>query len=262
MSLFLQCAPKAARSAASCPGGILGSRLLVTLAVPYLLMVGNARLLTSEWFVRVEYSRPGFPEDSFGMSSSDRLMYGVYCIRYMTNGEGIDYLKNLTLPHDMCHWSRRPAQKTEGCQMFTEKELSHMQDVKALSGALFVAFWGLLVLAAVAVAFLLHAADSKVLKLALLRGSQLTLGLILAVSIFALLGFKTLFRWFHVLFFTGDSWLFSFRDTLIRLYPRQFWLDATLILSCSTLVLSMAATIVFRGSRLPLHPKEKSEDHV
>jgi uncharacterized membrane protein len=30
------------------------------------------------------------------------------------------------------------------------------------------------------------------------------------------------------LFFTGDSWLFLYSDTLIRLFPMRFWQDAFL----------------------------------
>jgi len=33
---------------------------------------------------------------------------------------------------------------------------------------------------------------------------------------------------FHALFFEGDSWLFLYSDTLIRLFPLRFWQDAFL----------------------------------
>ena len=40
--------------------------------------------------------------------------------------------------------------------------------------------------------------------------------------------FWNFFAGFHHLFFTGDSWLFLFSDTLIRLFPIRFWQDAFL----------------------------------
>jgi uncharacterized membrane protein len=40
--------------------------------------------------------------------------------------------------------------------------------------------------------------------------------------------FFTFFAGFHSLFFEGNSWLFLFSDTLIRLFPIRFWQDAFL----------------------------------
>lgn len=40
--------------------------------------------------------------------------------------------------------------------------------------------------------------------------------------------FWDFFAGFHSLFFEGDSWLFLFSDTLIRLFPLRFWQDAFL----------------------------------
>jgi uncharacterized membrane protein len=40
--------------------------------------------------------------------------------------------------------------------------------------------------------------------------------------------FWNFFAGFHSLFFEGDSWLFLYSDTLIRLFPLRFWQDAFL----------------------------------
>jgi uncharacterized membrane protein len=40
--------------------------------------------------------------------------------------------------------------------------------------------------------------------------------------------FWAFFTGFHALFFTGDSWLFEYSDTLIRLFPLRFWQDTFL----------------------------------
>jgi uncharacterized membrane protein len=37
-------------------------------------------------------------------------------------------------------------------------------------------------------------------------------------------------------FFTGDTWLFNYTDTLIRLYPEQFWFDAATVIGVMTIV--------------------------
>jgi uncharacterized membrane protein len=41
--------------------------------------------------------------------------------------------------------------------------------------------------------------------------------------------FMGFFVGFHSLFFEGDSWLFLYSDTLIRLFPIRFWQDAFLL---------------------------------
>ncbi len=40
--------------------------------------------------------------------------------------------------------------------------------------------------------------------------------------------FWAFFSGFHALFFEGDSWLFAYSDTLIRLFPLRFWQDTFL----------------------------------
>ena len=44
-----------------------------------------------------------------------------------------------------------------------------------------------------------------------------------------------------VLFFEGDSWQFSTRSTLIRLFPERFWFDAALAIGLFTVVGVLAA---------------------
>jgi len=43
--------------------------------------------------------------------------------------------------------------------------------------------------------------------------------------------FWNFFAWFHSLFFEGDTWLFEYSDTLIRLFPIRFWQDAVIMMA-------------------------------
>jgi len=68
------------------------------------------------------------------------------------------------------------------------------------------------------------------------------LGLIASIGIFALVSFWNFFAAFHSLFFQGESWIFSYSDTLIRLFPLRFWQDAfilegIIVVGLSTLIL-------------------------
>jgi hypothetical protein len=67
------------------------------------------------------------------------------------------------------------------------------------------------------------------------RGGMWMIGLAVALGLVAGVGivlnpevFWQFFTLFHQIFFTGDSWLFYYSDTLIRLFPIRFWEDAFL----------------------------------
>ena len=62
-----------------------------------------------------------------------------------------------------------------------------------------------------------------------LWGGCLTLGLVVAVGLFALTGFYSLFLKFHQLSFANDFWLLDPRtDYLLLLFPQGFWFDVTM----------------------------------
>ena len=56
-----------------------------------------------------------------------------------------------------------------------------------------------------------------------------------ALLLLMALSFDFIFTEFHHLFFEGDSWLFLYSDTLIRLFPERFWMDAFIIVGLFTL---------------------------
>ena len=61
---------------------------------------------------------------------------------------------------------------------------------------------------------------------------SITRSLLVLVAI----SFQQLFTFFHKLFFQGDSWLFNFSDTLIRLFPMTLWQNAFIAVGVVTLI--------------------------
>jgi integral membrane protein (TIGR01906 family) len=59
---------------------------------------------------------------------------------------------------------------------------------------------------------------------------------LVALLAYVLLNFNNFFTNFHRLFFEGGSWMFSYSDTLIRLFPIRFWSDVALIIGCGSLL--------------------------
>ena len=71
---------------------------------------------------------------------------------------------------------------------------------------------------------------------ALIKGVRLTLILIGVLVIGIGVAFGFVFVGFHRIFFEGDSWIFSYADTFIRLYPERFWRDCFILLAIVTLL--------------------------
>jgi len=199
-------------------------RLYVTLAFPFLVVMIFVRIIMSPLYPQFEYNRPGFPADYYGFTVQDRLTYAPFAIQYLLNGDDISFLGNLHFP--------------DGSDMYNTRELHHMRDVKEVTQYAFAAafiggIFGLLII------FFLWRSNRTALYAALLNGSRLTIGLILAVVIIAVTSWETFFTTFHGLFFSGGTWQFEYSDTLIRLFPEQFWFDASLIIGGSTLLIAL-----------------------
>lgn len=196
-------------------------RWYIVLAMPVFLVLTSVRLVATETFLRLEYHRPGFPTDPYGFTREDRLVYGPYGVRYMTNDAEISYLADLTIDD-------QPA--------FRQKELDHMQDVKVVARTAF-RFHNILTLGLIAAIGLLawRPATRREMRFALSGGGIFTVGLILTLVVSVLAAWDVFFDGFHSVFFEGTSWRFYNSDTLIRLYPEQFWFDAALAIGIGTL---------------------------
>jgi integral membrane protein (TIGR01906 family) len=194
---------------------------LVTIIIPLALIGLAIRVLLSPVFYRTEYSMPYFPADKYGFSKQDRLKWAPYAVNYLVNDADISYLGDLKFD--------------DGTPLYNERELSHMVDVKVVTqGALRAWYVTLAVLLALGVWAWFGGWWSSY-RLGLMRGGWLMVGLAVTIGLIVVIGiainpnvFYSFFTAFHSLFFEGDSWLFLFSDTLIRLFPIRFWQDAFL----------------------------------
>jgi integral membrane protein (TIGR01906 family) len=69
----------------------------------------------------------------------------------------------------------------------------------------------------------------RLYRTAVSRGGWLTVGIIAAILLAIMINFNTFFVYFHRVFFEGDTWMFRYTDSLIRLFPMRFWQDAFII---------------------------------
>ena len=213
-------------------------RLFFTLAIPPLLVIGAVRLVMTYEFLRFEYLRPDFPADSYGFSPQDRLMYAPYGIDYLLNAEDIDFLGDLRLPGEKC-WPPLPA--AADCPMYQARALNHLADAKRIIKMVF-SLACLLGLTAAAAACLAYRSPERqqAIRKGLIHGSFLTLVAVAVIAVLALTAWDFFFDRFHELFFTAGTWRFAFSDTLIRLFPERFWVDAAIAIG----ILSSAAALI------------------
>jgi integral membrane protein (TIGR01906 family) len=192
-------------------------QILVVLALPVCLLAADVRLVTGHWFVRWEYGKADFPPDPYGFSTAERTRLAEVCVDYLVTRADILLLADLRL--------------SNGRAAFNGRELRHMADVQAVFGGVMMA--GViagLVLAGGLVALAVPARTRRHAPVALLGGSLFTLALLAILGAFMLINWWQFFDAFHRLFFQGDSWLFDYSDTLIRLFPMRFWMDAAAVI--------------------------------
>ncbi|MDQ0826702.1 integral membrane protein (TIGR01906 family) [Arthrobacter sp. B2I5] len=204
-------------------------QVLLAIFYPLILLILAVRAVTSPLFLWVEYNRPGFPGDGYGFSTDDRMTYGSYAVDYLSNWAGPRYLG------DLVHRG--------GEKLFKDGEVSHMADVKTVILSTFGAGALLLLLALIAILYLRRRSTGGIRR-GLFGGSIITLALILGLGTLAALGWQQFFTEFHRIFFADGSWTFSLDDTLIRLFPSQFWIDAGIVIAGLVLVASVVTLVL------------------
>jgi integral membrane protein (TIGR01906 family) len=114
--------------------------------------------------------------------------------------------------------------------LYNERELSHMLDVKNLVQVMLVV-WPLIGIFIVGVGLIsMKGGWLALFWQSISRGGWSEVGLIAAILVAVMVSFSALFTSFHRIFFSGDTWLFLFSDSLIRLFPMVFWQDAFIVM--------------------------------
>jgi integral membrane protein (TIGR01906 family) len=202
--------------------------VVIALTIPFLLVVGNIRIVANPWFIQFEYNRSGFPADAYGFTLEQRTplaLAGLYSV--VPEGQGMIELEQARLPN--------------GEPAFTAREIKHMRDVRVLMATVFpLALILGSVLIILAIVFRKNPAQRDTVPQGLRAGSILTLSLLAGLIAYILINFEAFFLQFHQLFFEGDSFAFRYDDTLIRLYPEQLWSDASILIGVLTGLMAAA----------------------
>ena len=149
----------------------------------------------------------------------------------------------------------------EPFELFNQREVIHLRDVK---GLIRLDYW---VLLGTLIYTLSYAGVSlfwrrgrywRRLAWGMVSGSGITLALMLALGLGALLDFDQLFLQFHLLSFSNEFWqLDPTRDYLIMLFPGGFWYDAALFCALATAGLAVILGGVAGGYLLLTRRRDK-----
>jgi len=194
---------------------------LVTLSIPIIISVLSILVLLSPIFTNLEYRRPGFPDDSYGFTTTERLDFGNQTRRYLISNNTLENLQQLVFEN--------------GDPIYIDRELSHLEDVKIVLQGVLKVFYGAAAVYVLGGLFARSRGWQTDYYKAIFLGGKITAGLLVMILFLTLISFQALFTNFHLLFFEGDSWLFFYSDTLIRLFPVQFWQDIFLVFGILTL---------------------------
>ena len=177
------------------------------------------------------------------MSDAERLRLARASIRFLNIQRGSGLLNDLTFD--------------DGTIAYNAREISHMDDVKLVydrltSIALFAA-----AIALASMWVLAKMANKAAIWGAISDGSLLTLCLLVGLGIWMLVGFDAFFTAFHGVFFEGGTWLFSYSDTLIRLFPIKFWQDAGILIAVIVGIVAFVMALFSRAWQKRFERKNK-----
>ncbi len=201
------------------------AKFLLVIAVPVFIVTLSIRLLINPLYPQIEYSLPGFPADSYGFSPQERLQWATISFNFIWSSNDISYFNQFKL--------------SDGVPLYNDRELSHMRDVKVLADQMVIAMVTVALFLIVAGAVAWRVKGLKAYFMALSRGGWLILIIVALVLLGTVIAFNWLFTEFHRIFFTGNSWLFYYSDTFIRLFPIQFWQDLFIVIGVACTILGL-----------------------
>lgn len=214
-------------------------KAILILLLPLIVIISAVQLLTTDQYLGFEYGKASFPPDAYGFTKRQRFDLASTDIHYIQA-----HLPEDTLSRELL----------AGRPIYNAREVGHMADVRAVFQTILRAWQlGFVLLLLLAIA-LWRSGGLQEVASAVRLGGIFTVAIITGVALLAVLAWQTWFDLFHRLFFAAGSWLFSYSDALIRLFPIRFWFDATVTISLFSLAGGLLLALIgWRGKRLQAH---------
>lgn len=205
---------------------------LITILTIFMVILVPIRFMMTPAFISLEYAMPWFPEDPFGFTTEERLRYGAPTLKYMTQGESLNAIADLTMD--------------DGTPVYNERELKHMDDVQKITQVVLWILYGSAMLLVAIWSWLFRFDRLEIFRRGLSNAGMITSGFMLLVLAGVALSFDTIFTWFHKIFFEDGTWMFLTSDSLIRMYPTRFWMDIFIYIGAFVILVGGAMWLRFR----------------
>ncbi len=210
-------------------GLTIAAKWLFSLCLPILLLTASIGwAVNSHWLYKYGFEKYDVSQTT-GLAEMELEKASTGLISYFNSGE-----TNISLT---------VIKDGKPFELFNQREVTHLRDVK---GLIRLDYW---VLLGTLIYTLSYAGVSlfwrkrrywRRLGWGVISGSGITLALMLALGLGALLDFDQLFLQFHLLSFSNEFWqLDPTRDYLIMLFPGGFWYDAALFCALATVGLAV-----------------------
>ncbi len=135
----------------------------------------------------------------------------------------------------------------EQTPLFDERETVHMGDVKQLVQRVYRVQEGCFLFLFLWVTWGFFAQGSDFiprLRRLFLLASVLSMVIVGAVGLVAMVAFEPVFVLFHQLSFANNLWMLDPRTSfLLQMFPEQFWIEATVLIGASTIAESLAVAV-------------------
>lgn len=197
--------------------------LLLAVATALLIALAGPLLLFNPWYVAGEQARTGVPMLLATSQAEVDRVTGQVLADIWTAGDFAVSLDGST-------------------QLLTDAERSHMRDVSS-----FVRLLATITLTAafvmIACLLVLRREPGRIGGLLLSAASAVGVAALIVGVIFAV-AFDQAFLAFHELFFPQGNFLFGPESNLLRLFPEQFWFDASLLAGTSIVLSALVVAIL------------------
>ena len=207
--------------------GIIAKWLFIFCLPVLLLTASIGWTVNSSWLYGYGFYRHNVSQTT-GIAQPELEKVASELISYFNSGE--EYV-NITVIKD-----------GKPFELFNQKEVSHLKDVKGLIRLDYWVLLGTLIYALGYAGISLFWRKRRYwcrLAWGVVGGSGLTLALMLALGLGTLLGFDQLFLQFHLISFTNELWLLDpTKDYLIMIFPPELLYDAFLLWALGTVVLA------------------------
>lgn len=210
--------------------GILAKWLFI-LCLPFLLLTASiAWAANGLWLYQYGFEKYNISQTT-GLTDLELEKAAIGLIRYFNSGE--EFINVIVVKDG------------KSFELFNQREVFHLKDVKGLIRLDYWVLLGTLIYVVVYTGVSLiwrRCLYWRRLAWSVVGGSSLTLALMLALGLGALLNFDQLFLQFHLLSFTNELWqLDPTRDYLIMLFPPGFWYDAFIL--CALTIAGLATAL-------------------